>query len=468
MLAGSTTSALVPAPRGCSATGRSCGLRRRAWRRAAAVVLLLAAGGCSRKLSSGGGAMDTVFYDWLGMDRGTSYYYDVVANAHERKNFAYRNTSDPYLADKCVDAVRRLGTAEYARLEGQAQVILLLSDVLLEDPVSLAKDHAAGSLALLATRMPSPAYTPRPERGDRFLALLQELDRLHEPDGRRRSDTDATRRRVAAGVEEIGTYQFPSLQLTKDGLRWFPSRAWITQETDPELREVYDRAMVRRSRQVVVASLERGVSDPGPYVRRASVQGLKTIGSAESLDEVVERLPEESHALVRAEMAEYFGAIGGRTASATLVSLLSDNDGGVRHRAHQALVRLAGRDLGRDLAAWERWRDAGASAGPAVVAVPPASVPPASVPRPPSSSPTVGAPVRPPPPPVAPPGPTVVPPMPPAPPPPPPRVPPPVRPAPPSPPVVGSVAPDLATPPASAPPPAVDPSALPPPSRRTR
>ena len=40
------------------------------------------------------------------------------------------------------------------------QVILLLSDVLIEDPVSLAKDQAAGPLALLATRMPVVEFQP--------------------------------------------------------------------------------------------------------------------------------------------------------------------------------------------------------------------------------------------------------------------------------------------------------------------
>ncbi len=251
----------------------------------AGLVCLAAAPGCSRKLSSGGGAMDTIFYDWLGMDRGTAYYYDVVLNAHEKKNFAYKDSPDPYLADKCVDAVRRLGTAEYTRLEGQVQVILLLSDVLIEDPVSLAKDQAAGSLALLATRMPVVPFTPRPERGDRFLAQLRELrEVLHDPEGRRRQDTPATRQRVASIVEEIGTYQLPNLQLTKDALRWFPSYPFITQETDPTLREVYDRAMVRRSREVVVASLTGAVSDGAPHVRRAAVMGLKTVGDARAVE----------------------------------------------------------------------------------------------------------------------------------------------------------------------------------------
>lgn len=428
----------------------------------AGLVCLAAAPGCSRKLSSGGGAMDTIFYDWLGMDRGTAYYYGVVLNAHEKKNFAYKDTPDPYLADKCVDAVRRLGTAEYTRLEGQVQVILLLSDVLIEDPVSLAKDQAAGSLALLATRMPVVPFTPRPERGDRFLAQLRELrEVLHDPEGRRRQDTPATRQRVASIVEEIGTYQLPNLQLTKDALRWFPSYPFITQETDPTLREVYDRAMVRRSREVVVASLTGAVSDGAPHVRRAAVMGLKTVGDARAVETVAERLDAESNALVRGEIAEYFGAVGGTVASTRLVGLLADDDGGVRHKAHLGLVRVAGTDLGKERAPWEAWlaRGGGASAPVPVAPVAPPIAPPVVVPPPvaPPSPPPVVVP-----PPVAPRPPVIVPPssepppMPPPPPPPPPRVLPP---------------PPAVPPPAVTPPPVTPPgvpAALPPPSRRSR
>ena len=419
----------------------------------AGLVCLAAAPGCSRKLSSGGGAMDTIFYDWLGMDRGTAYYYNVVLNAHEKKNFAYKDTADPYLADKCVDAVRRLGTAEYTRLEGQVQVILLLSDVLIEDPVSLAKDQAAGSLALLATRMPVVPYTPKPERGDRFLAQLRELrEVLHDPEGRRRPDTPATKQRVMAIVDEIGTYQMPNLQLTKDALRWFPSYPFVTQETDPAMREVFDRAMVRRSREVVVASLTGAVSDGAPHVRRAAVLGLKTVGDARAVETVAERLDAERNALVRGEMAEYFGAVGGPVASQRLVALLSDDDGGVRHKAHLALVRVAGTDLGKERKPWEAWLARGGGASTPVPAAPPA--PPIAPPVvPPVVPPPVTPPVTPPPvprPPVVVPPPAEPPPMPAPPPPPPPRV---------------------LPPPPTTPPPALPPgvpATLPPPTRRSR
>jgi hypothetical protein len=332
---------------------------------------------CSKKLSSGGGAMDTVFYDLLGMDRGTSYYYDVVQNAHDRKTFCYRCTDDPYLADKCVDAIVRLGDAAYVRLEGEVQVILLLSDVLSEDPSALAKNVAAGSLTRLALKLPDLPGPVVPERGDRYLRLIQELDGLHDHprSARRLVDTEATKRRVAQIVEEIGNFQFPNPVLEKDGLRIFPSRLYITEETDPTLREVFDRAMVRRSRSLVVASLEGAVLDAVPHVRQAAVQGLKTLRAEKALDAVAERVPEESHPWVRAEIAEYFGAIGGPKAAAALVPMVDDADGSVRHKARLALTRIAGQDLGGERRSWQAWLDRRFPAPSSASAAPDATAP---------------------------------------------------------------------------------------------
>src|SRR5262245_10925171 len=336
-----------------------------------ATLLGGATAGCSKKLSSGGGALDTFVYDVLGMDRGTAYYYDVVHNAHDRKTFCYRCTDDPYLADKCVDAIVRLGSASYSRLEGEVQVILLLSDVLSEDPSALARNVAAGSLTRLSLKLPDVSAEHIPERGDRYLALLQELDGLHDENGLRKCDSEAPRARVAQIVEEIGKFEFPNPVLEKDGLRFFPARKYVTDETDPVLRDVFDRAMVRRSRSLVLASLEGAVLDPVPHVRQAAVQGLKTLGAEKALDGVVERVPAESHPWVRAEMAEYFGAIGGGKAATALVPMLDDADGSVRHKARLALTRIAGQDLGGERAPWQEWVDrrfpapASASAGPA-------------------------------------------------------------------------------------------------------
>jgi hypothetical protein len=312
--------------------------------------------GCSKKLSTGGSPIDAIAYDLLGMERGTAYYYDVVLNAHDKKTFHYRTTDDPYLADKCVDAIVHLGDASYARLEGEVQVVLLLSDVLSEDPSALAKNVAAGSLTRLALKLPEVPGPRVPERGDRYLKLLQELDAAHDPaTGRRLNDTEATKRRVAQVVEEIGNFEFPSPVLERDGLRFFPARKYVTEETDPTLRDVFDRAMVRRSRSLILASLQGAVLDPVPHVRQAAVQGLKTLGAAQALDAVAERVPEESHPWVRAEIAEYLGAIGGPKAAAALLPMIDDVDGSVRHKARLALTRLAGQDLGGDRRAWQAW-----------------------------------------------------------------------------------------------------------------
>ena len=121
-----------------------------------------------------------------------------------------------------------------------------------------------------------------------------------------------------------------------DALRWFPTRAYIANETDPTLREIFDRAMVRRTRAVIDRSLEAAVADPVAYVRVSAVQGLKTVEYAAAVPTAQERLETESSPLVRGEIAEYLGAVGGVDAATTLVAMLRDDDGGVRLRAQRA------------------------------------------------------------------------------------------------------------------------------------
>ena len=328
--------------------------------------------GCSRKLSHGGGALDVLAYDMLKMDRGTGYYFSTLQNAHDRTNFSYRESDDPFVADKCVDAIRRLGDAKYDRLEGEVQVILLLSDVLLEDPIVLAKVQAADALTKLAVTLPIAPAPDRPERGDRYLAVLKELDAMHDADGRRKIDTPATRQRVIQLFDEIGSYRFPKLLDTKNGLRFFPARRYVTVETDPAIRDSIDRAMVRRARAVVLVSLTDAVQETSADVRIAALRGLKTLVVTDALDSIVDRIAVETSGLVRLAIADYLGAVGtigtssGPKASKALVGLLDDDDASVRHHAHEALVRSTSRDLGRESVAWAAFLD-----GRPIPAVPP-------------------------------------------------------------------------------------------------
>ena len=320
------------------------------------LLALSLAPACSKKLTNNGSAMDVIAYDLLGMERSTAEYYQIVLDAHDHKTFCYRCTGDPYIADKSLDAIVHLGDATYSRLEGEVQVILLLSDVLVEDKIALARDTAAGSLTKLALKLPEAPGRTVPESGVRYLALLKELDAMHDESGRLRQETPANRQRVARIADEIGSFEFPSLLLAKDGLRFFPAPAYVTQATDPLLREAFDRAMVRRSRAAIFASLQGGIADPAPHVRSACLKGLAALHYGKALDVVVDRLRAENDPWVRATAAEYLGTIGGPQAAAALVPLLHDDDGGVRHRARLELTRLSGRDLGGEETAWEAWR----------------------------------------------------------------------------------------------------------------
>ena len=313
--------------------------------------------GCSKKLTKSGSAMDAIAYDLLGMERSTAEYYEIVRSAHDSKTFNYERTGDPYIADKSLDAVIHLGDATYNRLEGEVQVILLLSDVLVEDRIALARDTAAGSLTRLALKLPDSPVTPIPDSGVRWLALTKgELDGMHDESGRLRQDTPGNRRRVVAIADELGALEFTRLVLDKDALRFFPQKAYVTLESDPTLRAAWDRAMVRRSRALIFASLEGGVFDPAPHVRSSCITSLATLHRAKAMDSILDRLKAENDSWVRATIAAYLGEIAGPKAVDALIGLLHDDDGGVRHAARVELTRIAGSDLGNDAAAWESWR----------------------------------------------------------------------------------------------------------------
>jgi HEAT repeat protein len=311
--------------------------------------------------------VDSLFYDVLKMDRGTQYYYETVQQAHDPKNFCYRCSPDPYLADKCVDAIVHLGQAQYARIEGEAQVVLLLSEVLLEDPSALARSEAAVALAALGSRMDVPPGVYVHDRGDRYLEILKILDGMHDVNGHRHDDTPGTRQAVAAMIDEVGLLQFDDLLTTKNGLKVFPARPYIVNETDPTLRASIERAILRRASALVRASLVAAIEDRNSYVRIDALAGLKAMKDAQAIDAVTGHLaggPDahpESHPRVRVAMADYLGTVGGLAGPSSakaidaLVDLVEDPDGSVRHQARLALAALAGRDLGRGRAVWVAW-----------------------------------------------------------------------------------------------------------------
>ena len=140
--------------------GTARGPRARRSRFPAALAALLPAvvlGACTssqQKLSGDASVIDGLVHDVLQIDRNPSHYYEVVRDSHDPETFRYRQSEDPYLIDKNVDAAQKLGQAEFARLEGQAQVVDKLSDILLEDPAALAQAHAANSLTRMGVKLP--------------------------------------------------------------------------------------------------------------------------------------------------------------------------------------------------------------------------------------------------------------------------------------------------------------------------
>ena len=327
----------------------------------AAALLLLVVPGCSarqKKLGTGGGMLDSLYYDVLGGKRDTSYYYGVVRDSHDPDSFCYRCGDDLYLVDKTIEGIQHLGDGPFARLEGQANTITMLIEIVLEDRSALARSAAAVALTKIALRLPRYGSAGPVDDGSGLAAAMGEITRLYAAGPGAR--TPATRARIAALVAGIGDARHvdarnvPSLY-TKKALQFLGTTDALIDETDPGIRTALDAALTRKSREAVVYALTAAVEGPADHVRADAVRGLKVLGEASALPTVVDRVHVEVSPRVRSEAAEYLGRIGGKDAVAALLPLLDDVDGSVRWKAREALTRTAGQDLGPRRATWSRW-----------------------------------------------------------------------------------------------------------------
>lgn len=335
-------SARPPAPRGIP------------WSLLAVLALVLGHPGCSnkqKKLSaSGGGLGDTLMYDVFGAERDPAYYFALLQRSRDPETFCYRCADDPYLIDKNVDAIQRLGDAPMARLEGQANVISLLMEILLEDRSALARSAAAVTLTKIGARLPRYADTGARDDGSRLASAMGEIQSLY-----RGGRSPGSLARVAALVTQVGDARFDQGLFTKKALQFFGTTPALIDETDPAVRQALDTALTRKSREAVVYALSAAVEGPTDYVRADAVRGLKVLGEASALETVVERVAVEVSPRVRGEAAEYFGRVGGPQAVRALLPRLSDTDGSVRVKAREALTRVAGQDLGARERPWRTW-----------------------------------------------------------------------------------------------------------------
>jgi hypothetical protein len=325
------------------------------WGTIALATLLVGCSSAKRKISNNDSVTDALVHDVLGRDRNTTYYYELVRDSHDRERFQYQPSQDTYLIDKNVDAVQKLGQAEYARLEGQAQVVVLLADVLLDDPAALAQANAANSLTRLGLKLPQYRSHGLEERGDRFLALLREMDAMHAAAAQGRTNLATSRGRLVQILDEMGRFEMASLVLTRDSVKPFYTRSYLIDATDPAVRQAIDTALVRRMGELIRLSLRAAVDADVSFVREEAIRGLKTLGDRGGSDAVLSRLAIETNGRVRAEAVEFLGRVSGMDATAALLALLEDSDPTIKHKARQALTRIAGRDLGIRRRVWTRW-----------------------------------------------------------------------------------------------------------------
>ncbi len=313
----------------------------------------LAGTACSnrqKKLSEGGNLMSQLYYDVLGGQRDTSHYFSVVRDGHDAESFCYRCDEDPYLVDKNVEALTKLGGAPYGRLEGQANTIVLLLEVLLEDPAALARSQAAVSLTRLGALLPRYATRGPEDDGSRLAAGIAEIQGIYAS-----PSSQSYRERLAQVLTALGEATYVPGVFAKKALQLFGTTPGLIDERDPAVRTALETAIVKTARQAIVYGLTAAVEGPTDFVRADALRGLKVLGEVTAVPAVRQRVEVEVSARVRGEAAEYFARAGTPEAIEGLVRLLDDMDGSVRWKSRQALMRFAGHDLGSRRDPWERW-----------------------------------------------------------------------------------------------------------------
>ncbi len=339
-------------------------------------LLLLAGPGCSsryKKLSQGGSMTDVLFYDVLGRDRSPEQYYDFVRKSHREKDFCYECASgDPFLVDKNIDALERLGHADFGRLEGVGEVVELMSEVVTGDRSALARAQAATSMTKIALRLPRYEGRPVPDDGGKLLRYMQDVDRAYlgaavpppsaargatPVPSTRRTCPPASRALVIDRIGRIGDLAFAStdLRFYWQAIRFFYGRPYLVDEQDPQLRQAIDTALTKRIQALVHVTLASAVLDREASVREDAIRGLKTLEDADAVETIAEQIRLEAHWLVRLEAAEYFGRVGTRTGVKMLIGLLGDANASVRHKARESLSTLAGEDFGTRAVNWKWW-----------------------------------------------------------------------------------------------------------------
>ena len=320
-------------------------------------ALLLVLGACAeyKKLSRGGSIAEVLVYDVFGQDRPPSEYYTYVRDSHRDSDFCYECGSDSYVVDKSIDAVQRLGDAAYGRLEGEAEVVMLFTEVLLEDPSSMARASAANSLTKIGLKLPRYDYAPVEDDGSRLLAMMQELDRLHVNTGRGVPVSRATRDRTVQLMTSIGNLKFPGYLNTRNAIKIFYDREYLKDAADPAVRSAIDTALVKRMRALILDAMRFAVDDRDATVRIDAIRGLKTLGDRQGTEVVLQRLAVEPQWLVKIEAIEHVGKMGSRDGVVALAGLLNDPNASVRHKARGALTRIAGADYGARPEGWMHW-----------------------------------------------------------------------------------------------------------------
>jgi hypothetical protein len=272
------------------------------------------------------------------------------------------------------DAVRALGTCDFATWGETGYTIQLLARMAEEHPSSLVRAEALDTLTKLATWTFS-AYEPVPQATS-HADMIESLKVLKTAD--RKNDTDAElTAQVRGAVTAVGAYAFDRVELApldradrRASARAYAERLRIARgtlrslagpslagfEADPGVREALDRAYVALSGSVIRLSMLRSVlGDPAEATRTAAAHDIAVLVVPDAAPVLRTVLIFDDFASVRREAAVALAAYPREAVVPILIEGLGDEMADVRGAAGRSLETVTGETFGDDRAAWVRW-----------------------------------------------------------------------------------------------------------------
>ncbi|MBI4711735.1 MAG: HEAT repeat domain-containing protein [Planctomycetes bacterium] len=131
----------------------------------------------------------------------------------------------------------------------------------------------------------------------------------------------------------------------------------VTDDPDPLVRALAARYVGKFNYKEGTPALIKALADPSPYVRQDAAVALGEIGDTSAVTPLLKTLEDDTSSEVRRSTAQSLGKIGDSKAVDGLIHHLEDVSPGVAYAALQSLKTLTKQDFGKDIKAWEKWKE---------------------------------------------------------------------------------------------------------------